>query len=171
MATAIASPKLLIHVFVGSKLRQIAEGEDGDGESKHMDGKTKMLNYLSILLGLVFGLTTGVVIYRQTKRRAKELEEREAEGRLPGSPLADRRSIHGPAAGLSRPSAPPPRGYSDDPVAAEAGGRRSESDAISLHTQDEEQGYRDYASDDSGSIEHDPFTDADDDEDIGQGKG
>ncbi|TVY60776.1 Golgi apparatus membrane protein tvp38, partial [Lachnellula suecica] len=58
LATAIASPKLLIHVFIGSRLAKIAES---GGE---MDGSTRAINYISII---------------RTIARARELEIEELE--------------------------------------------------------------------------------------------
>jgi len=77
LASALASPKLLIHVFVGSRLAAIA----GDVEGK--DGRDKWLNWASVAVSMAFGAATAWVIYRQTKRRAEELElmEQQEQGR------------------------------------------------------------------------------------------
>ena len=72
IATAIASPKLLLPIFIGTKLADIAEN---GGE---MDGKTKALSYISIVLGSLAGLATGWIVYRQTQARAKQLEAEES---------------------------------------------------------------------------------------------
>lgn len=71
LATALVSPKLLIHVFIGSRLGAI--GKSGE----KMTAGTKALNWLSIIFGVVVGFTTGVYIYRRTTARAKELEAEE----------------------------------------------------------------------------------------------
>ncbi|KAK0119053.1 Tlg2-vesicle protein [Cadophora gregata f. sp. sojae] len=68
LATAITSPKLLIHVFIGSRLASIAEN------GGKMDGKTKAINYASIAFGAILGATVGFIIYQRTMARAKELE-------------------------------------------------------------------------------------------------
>ncbi|KAK5160269.1 hypothetical protein LTR04_004650 [Oleoguttula sp. CCFEE 6159] len=73
LATAIASPKLLLHVFVGSRLGAIAKSGD------KMDAKTKAISYLSIVIGLIAGVATGWIMYRKTTARAQELEAEEAE--------------------------------------------------------------------------------------------
>ena len=57
LATAITCPKLLIHVFIGSRLAVIA------GEK--MDAKTKAINYTSIAIGAVLGILTGYIIYQR----------------------------------------------------------------------------------------------------------
>lgn len=59
LATAIASPKLLIHVFIGSRLAAIARS----GEK--MDAGTKAINYVSIAAGAVLGTATGWFIYQR----------------------------------------------------------------------------------------------------------
>jgi uncharacterized membrane protein YdjX (TVP38/TMEM64 family) len=73
LATLIASPKLLIHVFIGSRLGNLAEG----GEK--MDASTKAINYASIIIGGVLGVAVGYIIYQRTIGRAKELEIEELE--------------------------------------------------------------------------------------------
>lgn len=76
LATAIASPKLLIHVFIGSRMALIGEG----GEEGHkLDASTKAINYTSIILGSILGATVGWIIYQRTMARAKQLEIEELE--------------------------------------------------------------------------------------------
>ncbi|KAL0257370.1 Tlg2-vesicle protein [Diplodia seriata] len=111
LAGAIASPKLLLHVFVGAKIGELAE------RGEQMDARTKAISYVSIIIGLVAGAATGYVMYSQTKRRAAELEQQEREG------AARHRSADEIA-----------REYADDPeagLAAEV--LREEEDDISLH--------------------------------------
>jgi uncharacterized membrane protein YdjX (TVP38/TMEM64 family) len=71
LATALASPKLLLHVFVGAKLAEIAE------KGGSMDAKTKTISYLSVIIGMMAGVITGWVVYRQTKARARRIEAEE----------------------------------------------------------------------------------------------
>ncbi|KAM0283610.1 hypothetical protein ACHAQH_002388 [Verticillium albo-atrum] len=66
-ATAIASPKLLVHVFIGSRLALIAEKGDS------MTAGDKAINYTSMALGGVVGLSVGWLIYHRTMARAAEL--------------------------------------------------------------------------------------------------
>ena len=73
LATLISSPKLFIHVFIGSRLAKLAEG----GEK--MDASTKVINYASIIIGGVLGVAVGYIIYQRTVARAKELEIEELE--------------------------------------------------------------------------------------------
>lgn len=73
LATLIASPKLLIHVFIGSRLADIAE------RGGTMDMSTRIINYSSIILGVTLGGVVGFVIYRKTIKRARELEIEELE--------------------------------------------------------------------------------------------
>lgn len=72
LATALVTPKLLIHVFIGSRLGSLA----GDAQ---MDSSTKLINYASIIIGGGLGATVGYMIYRRTMARAKELEIEELE--------------------------------------------------------------------------------------------
>ncbi|KAI1132036.1 hypothetical protein F5Y10DRAFT_231937 [Nemania abortiva] len=71
LATALSTPKLLIHVFIGDRLAQLADSDD-------MPTSTRIVNYLSILFGAVLGATVGWFVYQRTMRRAKELALEEA---------------------------------------------------------------------------------------------
>lgn len=59
LATAIVTPKLLIHIFIGSRLAVIAKS----GEK--MDAGTKAINWISIIVGMIVGVVTGWLIYRR----------------------------------------------------------------------------------------------------------
>ncbi|KAF3934865.1 hypothetical protein ABW19_dt0202889 [Dactylella cylindrospora] len=102
IATATATPKLFIHVFIGQKMAEL--GESGE----KMDGKTKALNYASIIFGAVLGIATGWIIYKRTIKRAKQLE---AEERRRARELAGETPIQNDEDG---------EGYFDDPVEAQA---------------------------------------------------
>ena len=83
LATAIASPKLLIHVFIGSRLAALAKS----GEK--MDTGTKVINWASIIFGGALGIATGYWVYKRTQARARQLEADEqaklgTEGRRSG---------------------------------------------------------------------------------------
>jgi len=71
LATAMISPKLLIHVFIGSRLANIAKDK---GE---MSAGTKALNWFSIVFFGLLGAFVGWFIYRKTMQRARELEAEE----------------------------------------------------------------------------------------------
>ncbi|CAJ2501815.1 Uu.00g046680.m01.CDS01 [Anthostomella pinea] len=73
LATALATPKLLVHVFIGSRLALLAEDDD-------MSLGDKVVNYLSMLLGSALGIAVGLIIYRRTMARAKQLAREEAAG-------------------------------------------------------------------------------------------
>jgi uncharacterized membrane protein YdjX (TVP38/TMEM64 family) len=68
LASALASPKLLIAVFIGSRLADIVEngGKMGTG--------TKVINYASIIFGALLGVGLGIYIYQRTIARARQLE-------------------------------------------------------------------------------------------------
>ncbi|KAI8965953.1 hypothetical protein F5Y11DRAFT_310908 [Daldinia sp. FL1419] len=71
LATAMASPKLLVHVFIGSRLALLAESGD------KMSAGDKAVNYLSMILGSIVGITLSLLIYRRTMARARELAREE----------------------------------------------------------------------------------------------
>jgi len=70
-ATAVSTPKLMIHIFIGTRLRMLAE------EGRKMDAKTKIINYGSLIGGITLGIVTGLLIYKRTVDRAKQLEHEE----------------------------------------------------------------------------------------------
>ena len=146
IATACASPKLLLHIFVGSRLGDLAENGD------KMDTKTKIVSYISIVFGIVAGILTGYFVYVRTRARARQLEAEEEAA-----------VVHG------RRSSSVGADYIDDPDEQEAVDilRRGEDD-ISLHTaadgfiDDVEQGrYRDEFTDDEDAVERDVFDEGD----------
>lgn len=142
-ATALASPKLLLHVFVGSQLGSIARSGD------KMSPKAKAVSYLSIIIGVCAGLATGWFMYTKTKARARELEEEEREAAIRGEQDVDDEEE-----------------YSDDPYERQAVGTlRAEEDDISLHQQRED-GYRDDESEDEEDLP-DVFRHGDGDEEEG----
>lgn len=129
LATIIATPKLVIHVFIGSRLAAL--GESGE----KMDIKTKAINYASIIFGLCFGVTTGYLIYNKTKKRAAELEAEQLE------------DGHAQPPRLSRE-------YSDDPLKSrENPSLRRGRDDISLHDHEEDE-YQDFWSDEDDAFRH-----------------
>src|ERR1700733_4709296 len=95
LATAIITPKLLVHVFIGSRLAAIAKS----GEK--MSAGTRAINYISIAVGATVGVVTGWYIYQKTMARARQLEEEEANN----------------VRNTSRRTGMLPRVYSDDPEA------------------------------------------------------
>lgn len=72
LAPVVVSPMLLFPLFIGSRLGKLAEAED-------MKSWVKGVNYFSILFSFAIGATTGILVYRQTKARAAELEAEERE--------------------------------------------------------------------------------------------
>lgn len=71
LATAMASPKLMVHVFIGDRLAAIARSGD------QMDRTTKAINWASIIGGGILGVVTGYLIYQRTVARSEELEAQE----------------------------------------------------------------------------------------------
>lgn len=143
LATTIVSPKLMLHIFVGSQFDRIAE-QDGK-----RDTKTKALNYLSILISVMAGVLTGWFMYQKTKQRGRELEAEERE------------SVQGASIdGLDHE-------YADDPDALEAAeALREDDDDISLRSAygDETSSYHDEPSDGEDDNQDDVFKSGDGDE-------
>ena len=146
LATAIASPRLLLHVFVGSRIGDLAENGD------KMDTRTKIVSYVSIFIGIVAGIGTGYLVYVRTKARAEQLEAEEAAGSI------SRR----------RTSSSAGQEYMDDQEEREATNiLRREQDDISLHQPYDDYdddleggrggGYRDEFTDDEDAREQDVF--------------
>lgn len=124
LATLCASPKLFVHVFIGSRLASLAEN------GGKMDTATTIVNYVSIIGGGILGGVVGYVIYSRTVARARQLEEEEnqALAHTPGGRSDDLDGFF--------------EGDEDDfgvtdPV------ERMEDDDISLWENDRVQGYRD----------------------------
>lgn len=141
-ATALVSPKLLLHIFIGGRLGDIAENGD------KMDAKTKAVSYISIIIGMIVGAGTGYIIFTRTKARAKVLEAEEA------------------AAAGTRPADRGPD-FADELDEESSIGVRRRDDDISLHqTYEDDLGgdsaYRDQFTDDEDAEIRDVF-------DIGDG--
>ena len=66
------SPKLLVHVFIGSRLALLAE------EGDKMSTKDRIINFGSMLAGGLVGLVVGWLIFRRTMRRAAEIAAEDA---------------------------------------------------------------------------------------------
>ncbi|CAN8099119.1 unnamed protein product [Discula destructiva] len=79
IATAAASPKLLVHVFIGSRLALLADKGDAMGFGD------RAVNYASMIVGASVGMGVGYFIYRRTMARAAELARE--EGGVGAQPL------------------------------------------------------------------------------------
>ncbi|QIW96217.1 hypothetical protein AMS68_001735 [Peltaster fructicola] len=131
LATTIASPKLLLHVFIGKEIRRLA-----DSNAK-MSAGTKAVSYISITLGTALGIAVGYFIYIRTKARAAELEAEEAAAVLDGR-----------------------NDYNDDPAEREAINTLKQNDNATIalsEGEDVEHGYRDSFSNDEDAEERDVF--------------
>lgn len=161
LASTLASPKLLLHVFVGSRLGAIAESGD------KMDLHTKMISYLSIAIGLTAGIVTGWFMYTKTKARAAELEAEEGQNALRGEEGDEELDDEGQLQ------------YSDDPIernAAHALARGEDDYSLHSAARGGHSQYRDSFSDednddddaeDADEFQDDPFLHGDGDEEEG----
>ncbi|KAK0673271.1 hypothetical protein QBC41DRAFT_135746 [Cercophora samala] len=73
-ATALTTPKLLVHIFIGSRLALLAESGDT------MTGFDKFVNYASMAVGAAVGMGVAWAIYKRTMKRAEELAGEDLEG-------------------------------------------------------------------------------------------
>ncbi|TWU76859.1 Tlg2-vesicle protein [Metarhizium rileyi] len=73
ISTALSTPKLLVHVFIGSRLAILAE------EGDKMSAGDKAVNYIAMAVGGAVGLVVGLAIYRRTMARAAELASGERQ--------------------------------------------------------------------------------------------
>lgn len=143
LATAIVTPKLMLHIFIGAQLEKIAES------GGKMDPRTKALSYISIAIGAIAGVVTGWFMYRKTKERAAQLEAEERAG-VRSSSIEDLENE-----------------YADDPAALEAAERlREDEDDISLRSGWDDEytdEYRDEPPETGDAVEigNDPFKDGD----------
>ncbi|KAL8706723.1 MAG: hypothetical protein Q9201_000248 [Fulgogasparrea decipioides] len=137
LATAVATVRLIIPIFVGTRLAAIAKS------GGKMDASTKAINWISIIGGFLLGTVTGWLIYQRTKARARELDSEERTG----SQRTGRRS----------------GGFIDDPDEQAATATLLRDDQIDFRGDDNPQRYRDEYADD----EDDVFRFGDGDEEMG----
>lgn len=139
LANLIASPKLLIGLFIGSQLGGLAE----DGAK--MDTRTKVVSWISIIMGICIAFGTGWFMYVQTQARAKELEALEGQShhqQQRNTPSRTRRDDPEAGGFADEDGEEGADGftYADDPAAREAA---RGADGISLHTTAGEDEYAD----------------------------
>lgn len=75
VATLAGTLRLMVHVFVGSRLASLAEQPQGP--------EAKIVNWAGVVGGILLGVATGWIVYRRTKVIANRLalERAEEEGR------------------------------------------------------------------------------------------
>ncbi|KAF2717442.1 hypothetical protein K431DRAFT_288573 [Polychaeton citri CBS 116435] len=142
IATAIASPKHMLGVFVGAQVAKIADTDE------KMSLTAKAASYIGIFIGVAAGIATGYFMYIKTKARAEELEAEEVAAAQGGR----RSSVVGPG-----------EGYADDPEEAEAVNILRGDDDISLHPAYADD---DYDSEGAGAGYRDEFSGDEDAEDV-----
>lgn len=143
LATALVTPKLLIPVFIGSRLASIAKNK---GE---MTLGTKLLNWASIIFFGLLGAFVGWFIYRKTMQRAREMEAEEEQN----------------AQDTARRTGRPPA-FTDDPEAQVAADTLAREDDDNIAYFDDEDEPRTRAYRDNHADEDDVFAkgDASDDD-------
>ncbi|KAL9030279.1 MAG: hypothetical protein Q9196_001576 [Gyalolechia fulgens] len=139
IATSVMTLKLLIPIFIGTRLAAIAR----NGGEK--DATTNAINWMSIIGGLILGIVTGWLIYKRTVARAEELEAEERSG--------------------SRQSGSRPGHFSDDPEDNVATATLLGDDRIDFREDHTPHSYRDEFTDDEDDVFR--FGDGDQEEAIG----
>ncbi|CEH15094.1 Predicted membrane protein [Ceraceosorus bombacis] len=107
VATAMITPKLLLHCFVGARTRELLDS----GARQELDWHARMLNIAYILGGSAIGAATGWFVWRETQAI---LSTYDAEEGLEGSLEADSSPMLGSRRGSVR-RARPDRGRVDGP--------------------------------------------------------
>ena len=69
--TKPTSPKLFVHIFIGSRLALLASSGD------KMTTRDRLINYISMLVFGAIGATVGYLIWKRTMARAEELAHEE----------------------------------------------------------------------------------------------
>ncbi|KAI0796582.1 Golgi apparatus membrane protein TVP38 [Abortiporus biennis] len=70
VATFIVFPKVALHVFIGSRLASLSDGET----RRHMDTQTKIINTCIVVGGVLIALLTSWVIYRSMQAHIRHLK-------------------------------------------------------------------------------------------------
>lgn len=60
LATLALMPKFFLHVFIGSRMADLSDGE----HRRNMDPTTKILNVTFIVIGILVAIFTGVCVWR-----------------------------------------------------------------------------------------------------------
>ncbi|KAL8999668.1 MAG: hypothetical protein Q9169_001485 [Polycauliona sp. 2 TL-2023] len=141
LATAVATPKLIIPIFIGTRLAAITRSKE------EMDASSKAVNWISIIGGIIFGVVTGSLIYIRTTARAKQLESEERSGQRPGG---------------SRPGE-----FADDPDEYTATATLLRDDQIDFRDDHDPHTYQDDVTDDEDNVFRYGDGDADEEEAIG----
>ncbi|KAK3953114.1 hypothetical protein QBC32DRAFT_127864 [Pseudoneurospora amorphoporcata] len=71
VATGLATPKLFVHIFIGSRLALLASSGD------KMTTRDRAINYISMLVFGAVGAAVGYLIWKRTMSRAEELAHEE----------------------------------------------------------------------------------------------
>ncbi|KAG5716556.1 Golgi apparatus membrane protein TVP38 [Termitomyces sp. T112] len=70
-ATIFVFPRLLLHVFIGSRIAALSDGN----QRGHMDKQTKIINGLLIIGGFILAVCTSWLVYSMVQKHAQHLQE------------------------------------------------------------------------------------------------
>ncbi|EPQ28215.1 uncharacterized protein PFL1_04042 [Pseudozyma flocculosa PF-1] len=74
LATALITPKLLLHVFIGARMFELMDTD----ERAKLDGWHKVLNVVYIVIGTVIGALTGWLVWKETQKILDQMARSEA---------------------------------------------------------------------------------------------
>jgi len=69
VATFVVFPKLALHVFIGSRLASLSDGET----RRQMDTQTKIINTVIVVFGFLVAILTSWIIYRSMQAHIRHL--------------------------------------------------------------------------------------------------
>lgn len=69
-ATALITPKLFLHVWLGTRMFQLMDRD----QRAQLDGWAKGLNVVYILVGSAVGVATGWIVWKETKKVLRDIE-------------------------------------------------------------------------------------------------
>jgi len=96
LANLVVQPRLLVPVFIGSRLHSLAGDEEGEA-----DPVRKWVNVGSIIIGLGVSFATGFFIYRATLRKMRELGDVPEEEEEDAVSVLERNALLGDYSGDS----------------------------------------------------------------------
>lgn len=64
VSAILSAPRLLIHVFMGAKLYELIDSD----VRAHQDTATKVRNIISVVIGLLLGIGSSWLIWKETSR-------------------------------------------------------------------------------------------------------
>jgi len=70
IANLFTLPKLFLTVFIGARVAALSDGK----QRGEMDTQTKIINALSIALGVLIGIGAGLIVYRSMQKQIRNVQ-------------------------------------------------------------------------------------------------